>query len=114
MSHLDKLNFAEKLPAGEKVGRQGKSALEKAKEKFVHEIGLQLSLAKDPSFKEKIFGKRGRLKGNLINSRKLRSWVTVSGTDAYITPRFSNKPINLAAARGTGKDMDNQPVLYLE
>ena len=101
MSILDKLDFAKKLPAVEKAGRQGKSPLEKAKEKFVHEIGLQLSLAKDPNFSEDIFGKRGRLKGKLIKSRKPRSWATLSGTDAYITPRFSNKPINLGGRKGS-------------
>ncbi len=101
MSILNKLDFAKKLPAVEKAGRSGKGPLEKAKEKFTHEIGLQISLAKDPKFSEQIYGKRGKQKGKLIKNRKPRSWVTVSGSDAYITPRFSNKPINLGGRKGS-------------
>lgn len=101
MRNLDKLDFAKKLPAVEKAERSGKSLLEKAREKFVHEIGLQVRLAANPNFVEEIRGRRGRLKGKVIKSRKPRSWVTLAGSDAYISPRFSNKPINLGGRKGS-------------
>ena len=101
MNNLDKLTFAKKLPAVEKTGRPGKSPLDRAKEKFAYEIDLQIALAKDPDFAEEILGKRGKLKGKVIKSRKPRSWVQLDGDTAYISPRFSNKPINLGGRKGS-------------
>ena len=101
MSNLDKLTFAKKLPDVEKVGRSSKSPLERAREKFAYEIDLQIALAKDPDFAEEMLGKRGKLKGKVIKSRKPRSWVQMDGDTAYITPRFSNKPINLGGRKGS-------------
>ena len=101
MGNLDELTFAKKLPAVEKARRLSKSPFEKAKEKFVYEIDIQIALAKDPMFTEEILGKRGKLTGKVIKSRKPRSWVQVDGDTAYITPRFSNKPINLGGRKGS-------------
>ena len=100
MSNLDKLTFVKKLPAVEKVGRSSKTPLERAKEKFVHEIDLQIALAKDPNYTEEILGKRGKHEGKVIKSRKPRSWVQMDGDTAYINPRFSNRPINLGGRKG--------------
>jgi hypothetical protein len=99
--NIEKLTFVKKLPAVEKVGRSSKSPLERAKEKFIHEIDLQISLTKDPNFTEEILGKQGKQKGKVIKSRKPRSWVQMDGDTAYITPRFSNKPISLGARKGS-------------
>ena len=101
MSNLDKLTFAKKLPAVEKMGRPSKSPLDRAKEKFAYETDLQIALAKDPNFTEEILGKRGKQAGKVIKSRKPRSWVQMDGDTAYITPRFSNKPINLGGRKGS-------------
>ena len=101
MSNLAKLTFAKKLPVVEKVGRSSKTPLERAKEKFVYEIDIQIALAKDPNFTEEILGKRGKQAGKVIKSRKPRSWVQMDGDSAYITPRFSNKPINFGGRKGS-------------
>ena len=100
MSNLRKLTFVKKLPVVEKASRSSKTPLERAKEKFVNEIDLQIALAKDPNFTEETLGKRGKQAGKVIKSRKPRSWVQMDGDTAYINPRFSNKPINLGGRKG--------------
>ena len=101
MSILSNLNFAKALPAKAKSSRAGKSPLEKAKEKLSVEIGYQISLNDNPKFMiVKETKKRGS--GKVIKSQRApRSWVTVDGDTAYITPRFSNKPLNVGGKRGS-------------
>ena len=101
MSVLNKLDFVKKLPTVKTGGRSGKTPLERAKERSKHEIDLQIALARNPTFVEKVMGKRGAKKGEVVKSRKPRSWVTVDGNEAFVTPRFSNKPLNLGGRKGS-------------
>lgn len=102
MGILDSYTYRKELPAAAKVGRSSKTALQIAQEKLTTEIDHQLALLADPSYTiKKVIKKRGG--GTETKTRAPRSWVTVpkDSTTAYITPRYSNKPMNTGGKRGS-------------
>ena len=100
MSHLKNLQFTKKLPEAPKPGRPNKSPLELAKIRLTKEIDVQIALAKDPKFKVFTTRKQRKTGKTIKNERKPRSWVTIEGDCAYVTPRFVNKVLNVGGKRG--------------
>lgn len=100
MSALDSLNFVKKAPSAIAL-RSGASPLDRARTKLLAEIDAQISLSRDPSFViKKERKKRGT--GEIVTTeRKPKSWVVVQDDSAYITARFSNKPMPLGGKRGS-------------
>lgn len=99
MDELDHLDFVKKAPIPPAT-RRGKSPLEKAREKLVAEIDVQIALADDPGFV--IRKTRNKRDGTSeVIERKPRSWVTVNDGVAYITIRHSNKIVPLGGKRGS-------------
>jgi len=100
MSILSNLNFAKALPAKAKTARAGKSPLQKAKEKLANDINIQISLHDNPKYLIiKETKKRGG--GQIVKSKRApKSWVVMDGNTAFISPRFSNKPLNVGGKRG--------------
>ena len=99
MSILDDIAFVKKSPIVAS-GHGGASALEKAKTKLLNEIDAQISLARDADFTIKKTTKKRT--GEIVETeRKLKSWVVAQGDEAFITVRFSNKPMPLGGKRGS-------------
>ena len=99
MDELNDLVFVRKAPKPTSM-RQGKSPIEKAREKLIGEIDVQISLANDPAFViRKTRNKRDGTTEEIV--RAPRSWATVEGDDAYLTIRFSNKVMPLGGKRGS-------------
>ena len=97
MSILEGLVFVKKPP--KVASLSGQSPVERGRKKFVGDIDTQIALAGNPEFEiVKPVNKRDGTTGE--TRRKPRSWVHVSNGEAYITVRFSNKPIPLGGKRG--------------
>ena len=100
MSLLKDFEFSKKLPIVPKAGRAKKSPLELAKIRLTKEIDVQIALANDPKFKV-VNSKKQRGSGKTIKTERIpRSWVFSNGDTAYITPRFSNKILNVGGKKG--------------
>ena len=100
MSLLANLEFTKKVPNSPKPGRPKSSPLELAKIRLTKEIDVQIALVKNPKFKVVTTRKRRKTGKTIKNERKPRSWVTIEGGSAYVTPRFSNKVLNVGGKRG--------------
>ena len=100
MSLLKNLEFLKKLPETPKLGRPKKSPLELAKFRLTKEIDVQISLAKNPKFKVVTTRKQRKTGKTIRNERIPRSWITSEGDSAYITPRFTNKVLNVGGKKG--------------
>lgn len=100
MPLLKNLEFTKKIPGPPKLDRPGSSPLELAKIRLTKEIDVQIALVKNPKFKVVTIRKRQKTGKTIKNERKPRSWVTIEGGSAYVTPRFSNKVLNLGGKRG--------------
>lgn len=97
---LDTLTFVRSAPVKPR-GSTALSPLEKARKKFVVDIDLQISVARNPSYAvTKTVKKRDGTTEELI--RKPRSWVVRDDDGmSYITPRFSNNVLNVGGKKGT-------------
>ncbi|MGR3837894.1 MAG: hypothetical protein ACU0A2_06030 [Cognatishimia sp.] len=99
MTLLDDLTFVKKAPTIQKSG--GKTPLDKAREKFSSDIDSQIKLARDPNF-EIVTQRKNRASGEIVsNRRKPKSWIAIVDGAAFITARFSNKPVPLGGKRGS-------------
>ncbi len=100
MSILTKLDFAKKLPDVQRAGRARKSPLDSAKERLSAEIDVQIALAKNPKFKL-VTSRKQRKSGKVVKTeRKPRSWVTIEGDVAFVSPRYANKVLNIGGRKG--------------
>ncbi len=98
MSVLDDLEFVKKVPVIVSE-RNTVSPLDRARAKLLADIDVQIALARDPNH-EIIKTTKKRSGETEEVRRKPRSWVSVQDDAAYITVRFSNKPMPLGGKRG--------------
>lgn len=99
MTILDGLTFVKKAPTPMKSGGSV-SPLDRAKRKLLAEVDAQIALANDPNFTIRKETKK-RDGTTAISERKPKSWIVKDGEDAYITIRYSNKPMPLGGKRGS-------------
>lgn len=97
MSSLTSLEFVATIPRD--LAFPAHSPLERARAKFIHEIDIQIKLAKNPELiLTRTVKRRDGQDSELV--RKPRSWVTRADGFSYITVRISNKPVDIGGGRG--------------
>lgn len=100
MSALNQLEFVKKAPRPTRE-RAGLSPLERGRRKLVQDIRTQIELARNPDY-EIVKQSKKRGTGELTETRrKPKSWAVVTDGVAYVTVRFSNKPMPIGGKRGS-------------
>lgn len=98
MSALNKLEFVKRVPRV--VVASGLSPVDRARDKLVKDINTQIELANNPNYE--IVKETKKRDGTVSQTkRKPKSWIAIHDGVAYITVRYSNKPVPLGGKRGS-------------
>ena len=91
------LEFVNAIPNNVLVG--GKRPLERAREKLLSEIDIQIQLVENPDL---LIVKEVKKRDGSIQSveRRPRSWVTYTDDLAYVIVRILNKPAKIGGKKG--------------